>query len=225
MISKRHILTFLLIITKLILYAQAISILGGINGNHFYNLSKDKHYEASYKNGIGYNLEFDLSDIYLRNYDQGIAIDSLNIKFGLSVDNYTGNINNSYSSHVGGTRTDAQINNTILSLKLYILNFKFSDFRCGIGGEFNILVYNQSTAHNSYWQMLEHSDNDDIYLNPVHFGLNFYLNYRYDFSNSYFTSIEYSIYFGINKEILNNDINTKSIRQYLKLGFGKYFNL
>jgi len=126
---------------------------------------------------------------------------------------------------MGGTHTEAQINNTVLSVKLYILNFKLSNFRFGIGGEFNLLVFNQTTAHNSFWYILEHSENNDIDLNPVHFGLNFYLNYRYDFENAYFASIEYSLYLGLNQEILNNDINTKSVRQYLKIGFGKYLNL
>ncbi len=221
----RQLLTFLLIICKLFLFAQTVHLSGGINGTHFYNLSRDQQNQASYKDGIGCNLEFNLSDIYLRNYDHGIAIDSLNVRIGLSIDNYSGNINSSSYSHMGGSNTNAQINNTVLSLKLYLLNFKLSNFRFGIGGEINILFYSQSTAHTSTWYQLERNENNEIYLNPVHFGVDCYLNYHYNFSDSYFASIEYSIYVGLNSELFDNDINTKSVRQYLKLGFGKYLNL
>ncbi|MGM0650128.1 MAG: hypothetical protein ACQES1_06425 [Bacteroidota bacterium] len=221
MIKKQYIIVFLILINSMTLSGQnKIELHAGVCKNYFHDyMSNDGHYQSSYNPScIGYSFGVGI---------ENIKVDSLTMRFTLSYDIYTGEIEVNDGGLGSGHTTTGTINKSVISIGVYPLNFKILkkidlNFGCEISG----LVYENNTGTISGWSMgqpynvwsYDLEDRYDRFSSLVHFGLKSRVAYDIEIAENLLIFPQYAFYYGISSEFKEFPEATKSIRHYFCIG-------
>ena len=124
--------TIILLFAFSSVFAQRIGYFGGLNRNHFYdfkNNDKLTYYEANYTTGIGF--EFGVSI-------ENIQIDSIPMRFTVSISNYKGNVAVEDGYLLGGSTSNFTSNKYVVNAGIFPVNVKLEkNIRFNLGGQFS----------------------------------------------------------------------------------------
>jgi len=204
-------------LTNLTLFSQDIELVGGINKNNFFDFNTDEgHYKSSYTSGLGYSVGIGIEDIKL---------DSLKLRFTLSLDKYSGQLNVSDGGLGGGNTTKAEIDKSVISLGFFPLNLKIMNrIDLNFGFEFSRLIHEFIKGTASGWSISNPSWSYDLsekytrYSSLTNFGLKGRIAYDISLSDILVISPQYSFYYGLLNEFDEFPKETKSMRQYICIG-------
>ena len=206
----------LILLSSQNLFSQNLEIIGGLNSNSFFNfVQSDGRFNSSYNSEQGYTIRVGLGDIKL---------ESLNFRFTLSYEKYGGEIDVSFYGLGGGTRTQAAIDKSVISLGVFPINFKIIDridlnFGFEISGLINENYSGTSSGHlmGDSWSY-DLNEKYDRYSAKMYFGLRGRIAYDFNVSEKLAISPQYSYYLGLSREFDKFPDETKSMRHFFGIG-------
>lgn len=206
--------------SSLSLFSQNIEIIGGLNKNSFYDFNKNEgHFTSTYSSGFGYSARIAI---------ENIKADWLTLRFTLSYEKYSGEIEASDGGLGGGFTTVAEIDKSIISLGIFPLNFKIKNkIDLNFGMEISRLINENFEGTNSGWIMEQPDWSYDLnnkyerFNSLTYFGLRGRVAYDFNLSNTFVISPQYSYYLGLSNEFDEFPKATKSMRHYFCIGIEK----
>lgn len=220
--------TFLSVILLLIcvsLYSQNFAVFAGPNQNHFFDYIGPNdvrgHYQSTYTPGFGYTAGINT---------RTVKVFSLPMLFSLQFDHYSGGVQASDGGLGGGYTVTADVEKSVLSLGIYVLNFRVKNrldlnFGCDVSG----LIQEQYTGTYHHWMggggsvppVNETTDLQVAYdkLNAaMYFGLRARIAYDLPVGKSVVLSPQFNYHIGLTPEFEVFPTGTRSMRFYVCLG-------
>ena len=204
-------------------FGQKLEFYTGTLQNNFYDKYKNEgHYSSNYSGNWGFSL--------------GCAIDSLKfewhtLRISIQYDLYSGNMYASDGSLGSGCSVDGQIQKGILSLSINPINIRklIHRMQLSIGITGSILIHESFSGDYRSWiisqgtSIVRLEDKFNSYSSNLTFGLQLLINYRIPISEGLELVPQYSIYYGLTKELKQFPQGMKSIRNYFLIGLRKKF--
>ena len=206
--------------------AQNIEFSAGANINRFYDLKEEQSnnsFTSDYSTGIGYSAIFSLNDV---------QSSSLNFRFTLKLEHYSGLIYNNDKRSFRTINTDVDIEKTNISLGIYPIHFKvLNKLLIDIGAELNFLINHKSSG--SVTESINGIPMAAINLNAnsldvnkfFNFGVGSRFSYEISVSENWSINPQYLFFIGATDEFdeILVEAATKSMRHGLLIGFIKTF--
>jgi hypothetical protein len=214
--------TIILLFAFSSVFAQRIGYFGGLNRNHFYdfkNNDKLTYYEANYTTGIGF--EFGVSI-------ENIQIDSIPMRFTVSISNYKGNVAVEDGYLLGGSTSNFTSNKYVVNAGIFPVNVKLEkNIRFNLGGQFSYLLAQSIVGEHVKYRANEgqerikmDSDFFDTRRN-LYFGISARLSYDIELQNDWILAPQYNFYLGLTTEFKNIESKTNSMRHLIGIGLTK----
>ena len=214
--------TIILLFAFSSVFAQRIGYFGGLNRNHFYdfkNNDKLTYYEANYTTGIGF--EFGVSI-------ENIQIDSIPMRFTVSISNYKGNVAVEDGYLLGGSTSNFTSNKYVVNAGIFPVNVKLEkNIRFNLGGQFSYLLAQSIVGEHVKYRANEgqerikmDSDFFDTRRN-LYFGISARLSYDIELQNDWILAPQYNFYLGLTTEFKNIESKTNSMRHLIGVGLTK----
>ncbi|MFO7789396.1 MAG: hypothetical protein R6V32_02400 [Bacteroidales bacterium] len=190
-----------------------IELHAGVCKNYFHDyIPNDGHYQTEYTpTGIGYSFGIGI---------ENIKVDELRMRFTLSYNKYSGDIDASDGMIGSGYVTDANINKSVISIGVYPLNFKIlKTIDLNFGFEISGLVYENNIGDIYAWSMEQpYIYTYDRFSSLAHFGFQSRIAYDINIAENLLISPQYAFYYGISSEFKEFPKATKSMRHYFCIG-------
>ena len=212
----------LLMITCSQVFAQRLGYFGGVNRNSFYDFKNDDkfaYYNAEYTPGTGFDLGFSI---------ENFQIDSIPMRFTVSISNYKGTVSVEDGYLSGGSTSDFTSNKYIGNAGIYPVNIELEkNFRFNLGAQVSYLIAQSIVGDHLVYranEALEKIKMDSDFLNTrrnVYFGISARLAYDIELANDWIISPQYNLYFGLTNEFKNIESKTNSIRHHFGIALTK----
>lgn len=148
----------LFLISSIVVSAQEIELLGGLNYNIFYDLEEKRggHFNSSYTPNLGYGINIGIEKMKIED-----KIIPIRIVFGYG--NYGGGLSASTGGNGGGSGISIDLNKSVFTLGVYPINKKIKD-RLGIsfGFEAAALLSEAFSGTANSWVLFEPSSSSGI---------------------------------------------------------------
>ena len=214
--------TIILLFAFSSVFAQRIGYFGGLNRNNFYdfkNNDKLTYYEANYTTGIGF--EFGVSI-------ENIQIDSIPMRFTVSISNYKGNVAVEDGYLLGGSTSNFTSNKYVVNAGIFPVNVKLEkNIRFNLGGQFSYLLAQSIVGEHVKYRANEGQerikmDSDFFYTRRnLYFGISARLSYDIELQNDWILAPQYNFYLGLTTEFKNIESKTNSMRHLIGIGLTK----
>ncbi len=197
-------------------FCQNIELFDGINYTLFYDNIGVGHYQSSYTAQTGHCIGVGLD---------GLSINGLPFRFTLQYDRYKGKIVASDGGLGGGYTTTANIDNSIISIGFFPLNFRVAKaLNLNLGLMASRLISESFNGTQKGWMLGQPSWSSNLQDEYEEFSAKYAVGIQgriaYDFvlTKSIRISPQYLYYFEFSKAFKQFPTSTKAMRHFL--GFG-----
>jgi hypothetical protein len=211
-----------LLLIQVSLYGQHFAVFAGANRNIFHDYADAQgHYQSTYISDYGYTAGINTGRI---------SIHSLPLLFSLQFDHYSGTFQASDGGLGGGYATTADIHKSVLSLGIYMLNFRAKNrLDLNFGVDVSARIQDGFNGTHYFWMggsppVSELSDLQEKYNRfnaAMSVGLRSRIAYDVPLGRSLVLSPQFQYYFGLTPEFHEFPTKTRSMRFYLCLGIKK----
>jgi hypothetical protein len=215
--ATRFILLVCFLTLNKAVFSQNIELFDGINYTRFYDNIDIGHYNSSYTAQTGHSIGIGLD---------GFDVKGLPWRFTLQYERYRGKIEASDGGLGGGYTTTALIDNSIISLGFFPINFQvFKALNLNLGLMASRLIKESFEGTQEGWALGQPSWSSDLQDEYEDFSAQYAagaqgrIAYDFTLTKSIQISPQYSYYFEFSKAFKHFPKATKAMRHFLGFGF------